>query len=37
MSLEEAIKNSPKHLANAAERAIRLVLIGKKIAKKSFK
>ena len=37
MSLEEAIKNSRKHLANAAERAIRLVLIGKKIAKKSFK
>jgi glycerate kinase len=37
MSLEEAIKNSRKHLANAAERAIRLVLIGKKIAKKNFK
>ena len=37
MSLEEAIKNSSKHLANAAERVIRLVLIGKKIAKKSFK
>ena len=37
MSLEEAIKNSRKHLANAAERAIRLVLIGKKMAKKSFK
>ena len=37
MSLEEAIKNSSNHLANAAERVIRLVLIGKKIAKKSFK
>ena len=37
MSLEEAIKNSRKHLANAAERAIRLVLIGKKIVKKNFK
>jgi glycerate kinase len=37
MSLEEAIKNSRKHLENAAERAIRLVLIGKKIVKKNFK
>lgn len=37
MSLEEAIKNSRQHLANAAERAIRLVLIGKKITKKKLK
>ena len=37
MSLEEAIKNSRKHLENAAERVIRLVLIGKKITKKRLK
>lgn len=34
MSLEDAIKHSREHLANAAERAIRLVLVGKKITKK---
>jgi len=33
MSLEEAMSNSKTHLANAAERVIRLVLIGKKLAK----
>jgi glycerate kinase len=33
MTLEEAITNSRSHLANAAERVIRLVLIGKKISK----
>ena len=33
MSLEEAIRNSREHLANAAERVIRLILIGKKIVK----
>jgi glycerate kinase len=33
MALEDAIKNSKDHLANAAERVIRLVLIGKKLAK----
>ncbi len=32
MSLEEAIAHSRAHLANAAERVIRLVLIGKKLA-----
>ncbi|MCZ6802641.1 MAG: glycerate kinase [Proteobacteria bacterium] len=32
MSLEEAIAHSRAHLANAAERVIRLVLIGKKMA-----
>jgi glycerate 2-kinase len=32
MSLEEAIGHSKAHLANAAERVIRLVLIGKKMA-----
>ena len=32
MSLEEAIGHSKAHLANAAERVIRLVLIGKKLA-----
>ena len=37
MSLDEAIKNSRKHLENAAERAIRLVLIGRKITKKKRK
>ena len=37
MSLGEAIKNSRKHLENAAERAIRLVLIGRKITKKKRK
>ena len=37
MSLDEAIKNSRQHLANATERAIRLVLIGKKIAIKKRK
>jgi len=35
MSLEEAIANSRAHLANAAERVIRLVLIGKKLAVKT--
>ena len=34
MSLEDAIKHSREHLANAAERAIRLILVGKKITKK---
>ena len=34
MSLEDAIKHSREHLANAAERAIRLVLVGKKNTKK---
>ena len=29
MTLAEAISNSPEHLANAAERVIRLILIGK--------
>ena len=33
MSLEEAMSNSRVHLANAAERVIRLVLIGKKLSK----
>ena len=33
MSLQEAMSNSRAHLANAAERVIRLVLIGKKLAK----
>ena len=32
MSLEEAIANSKAHLANATERVLRLVLIGKKLA-----
>lgn len=31
MSLAEAIANSPAHLANAAERVIRLILIGQKM------
>ncbi len=31
MSLEEAIGNSKAHLANAAERVVRLILIGKKM------
>ena len=35
MSLEEAIALSKQHMANAAERVIRMVLIGKKIARKS--
>jgi glycerate kinase len=34
MSLDEAIANSKQHLANAAERVIRLILIGKKLNKK---
>lgn len=34
MSLEEAIGHSKAHLANAAERVIHLVLVGKKIASK---
>jgi glycerate 2-kinase len=34
MSLEEAIGNSKAHLANAAERVVRLVLIGMKMAAK---
>lgn len=34
MSLKEAIANSKKHLVNASERMIRLILIGKKMAKK---
>jgi len=33
MSLQEAISNSRAHLANSAERVIRLVLIGKKLSK----
>ena len=33
MTLEDAINNSKDHLANAAERVIRLVLIGKKLSK----
>ncbi len=33
MSLQEAMSNSRAHLANAAERVIRLVLIGKKLAR----
>lgn len=33
MTLEEAMLNSKTHLANAAERVIRLVLIGKKMAR----
>ncbi len=33
MSLQEAMSNSRVHLANAAERVIRLVLIGKKLSK----
>jgi glycerate 2-kinase len=33
MSLEEAIAHSKAHLANAAERVIRLILIGKKIVR----
>lgn len=33
MTLQEAMSNSRTHLANAAERVIRLVLIGKKLAK----
>jgi glycerate 2-kinase len=37
MSLEEAIANSKAHLANAAERVIRLILIGQKIAVKKSK
>lgn len=32
MSLQEAMGNSKAHLANAAERVVRLVLIGKKLA-----
>lgn len=35
MSLEEAIFHSKAHLANAAERVIRLLLIGKKLAVKN--
>jgi len=37
MSLEEAMANSKTHLANAAERVVRLVLIGKKLAKSKQK
>lgn len=37
MSLEEAIGHSKAHLANAAERVIRLLLIGKKMAAKKPK
>ncbi len=33
MTLEEAMANSKEHLANAAERVIRMVLIGKKLSK----
>ena len=33
MSLQEAMSNSRTHLANSAERVIRLVLIGKKLSK----
>lgn len=35
MSLEDAMRYSRAHLANAAERVIRLILIGRKLAKKS--
>lgn len=35
MSLEEAMGNSIAHLENAAERVVRLVLIGKKLAAKT--
>ncbi len=34
MTLQDAMRESRKHLANAAERAIRLILIGKKISRK---
>lgn len=34
MSLEEAIRHSPRHLANAAERALRMILIGERMARK---
>ena len=34
MALDEAIKHSREHLANAAERVIRLVLIGKQISRR---
>lgn len=37
MNLDEAIKNSKEHLANAAERVIRLVLIGKKLSRQTKK
>ncbi len=37
MSFEEAIKNSKKHLEQAAERVIRMILIGKKMAGKPAK
>ncbi len=37
MSLQEAMSNSKAHLANSAERTIRLVLIGKKLAKSKQK
>lgn len=33
MSLEEALNNSRKYISNAAERSMRLVLLGKKLAK----
>lgn len=33
MSLEEAIKHSRQHLANAAERALRLIMIGQEMEK----
>ena len=32
MSLEEALRDSRSHLADAAERAMRMILIGKKMA-----
>lgn len=34
MDLETALKNSRKHLANASERVIRLILIGRRMKKK---
>lgn len=34
MSLDEAIRLSRKHLANAAERAIRMILVGRNMARK---
>ena len=37
MSLQEAMRHSRAHLANAAERVIRLILIGKKLALKKSK
>jgi hypothetical protein len=35
MDLAEALRNSREHLENAAERVIRLILIGQKMQKKA--